>query len=168
MDITSNLQKVLWLCTWIISQPGNSLACVMGLWFAWTRIIWEVLLGITDPKWLAKILNVKVGEKHLCDHRKGGEISPGELHHSGPCDQIRINIFATCDKTLGIHVHVGGEDFWKTFLSRLFFGKSKYIPPIVRTLSTIQVKKSGLGLQYPVTHKFAMCKHRADWGRNGS
>ena len=37
----------------------------------------------------------------------------------------------------------------ETFLSRLFFGKTT--PPVVGTLSTMIVKKSGLGLLNPVT-----------------
>ena len=39
----------------------------------------------------------------------------------------------------------------ETFLSCLFFRKSISLPPIVGTLSTILVKKAGLGLQNPVT-----------------
>ena len=39
----------------------------------------------------------------------------------------------------------------ETFLSRLFFGKYKSLPPIVGNLSTMQVKRYGLGLQDPVT-----------------
>ena len=45
----------------------------------------------------------------------------------------------------------GGNIISETFLHRLFFGESKYLPPIIGTLSTMPVKKSGLGLQYPVT-----------------
>ena len=33
----------------------------------------------------------------------------------------------------------------------LLFRKSKYLPPIIGTLSTITVEKSSLGLQFPVT-----------------
>ena len=39
----------------------------------------------------------------------------------------------------------------ETFLTCLFFGKLKSLPPIVGTLSTIPVKKFGLSLQDPVT-----------------
>ena len=38
----------------------------------------------------------------------------------------------------------------ETFLPCLLFGKSKSLPSIVGTLSTIQAKKDGLGLQDPV------------------
>ena len=40
---------------------------------------------------------------------------------------------------------------WETFLPRLFFAKSKYLSPIVGTLSKMPVKKSGLGLLNPLT-----------------
>ena len=40
---------------------------------------------------------------------------------------------------------------WETFLPFLFFGKSKPLPSIVETVSTIPVKKSSLGLQDLVT-----------------
>ena len=39
----------------------------------------------------------------------------------------------------------------ETFLSCLFFGKSKSLSPIIGTLSTIPFKRSGLGLLNPVT-----------------
>ena len=49
------------------------------------------------------------------------------------------------------HAFTGLEKLlWETFLPRLFFCKSKYIPPIVGTLSTIPVKRSGLDLPKPV------------------
>ena len=44
---------------------------------------------------------------------------------------------------------------WRSILRKhfasYFFGKSKYIPPIVRTLSTMLFKKVGLVLKYPLT-----------------
>ena len=40
---------------------------------------------------------------------------------------------------------------WETFLPHLFFGKTKILSPIIGALSTILVKKSGLGLLNPVT-----------------
>ena len=39
----------------------------------------------------------------------------------------------------------------ETFLPRLFIGKKKNLSPIVGALSTMQVKKYGLGLLNPVT-----------------
>ena len=39
----------------------------------------------------------------------------------------------------------------ETFLPRLFLVKYKSLPPIVVTLSTMEIKKSGIGLQYPIT-----------------
>ena len=39
----------------------------------------------------------------------------------------------------------------KTFLTRLFFGKTKTLSTVGRDLSTMQVKKSGLGLLNLVT-----------------
>ena len=42
----------------------------------------------------------------------------------------------------------------ETFLPRLLFGKTKTLSPIVGALSTILVKKSGLGLLSPVTSAY--------------
>ena len=39
----------------------------------------------------------------------------------------------------------------KTFLPRLFFGKTKTLFPIVGDISTMSVRKSGLGFLNPVT-----------------
>ena len=39
---------------------------------------------------------------------------------------------------------------WETFLPRIFFGKTKLILLIIGALSTMLVKKSGLGLLNPV------------------
>ena len=47
--------------------------------------------------------------------------------------------------------------FGKTLLPLLSFRKSKYLPPIVGTLSTIMVKKSGIGIQDPVTSANNKC-----------
>ena len=40
---------------------------------------------------------------------------------------------------------------WETFFTHHLFGKSKYLSPIVGTLSMILFKKYGLGLLNPVT-----------------
>ena len=40
---------------------------------------------------------------------------------------------------------------WETFLLRLFFIKSKSLPPIIGNLSTIPINRYGLSLQIPVT-----------------
>ena len=62
-----------------------------------------------------------------------------------------MDIFVTCDKNMG-YVFTGVKKLlWETFLPRLFIVKSKYLPPIVESLSTILDKKSGLGLQNMVT-----------------
>ena len=46
----------------------------------------------------------------------------------------------------------GLETFlWETFLLRLFFGKSKILPPVIGALIALPVKKYGMGLQNPVT-----------------
>ena len=39
----------------------------------------------------------------------------------------------------------------ESFLPRIFFGKSKTLPPVVGAISTFPLKKYGLGLQNPVT-----------------
>ena len=50
------------------------------------------------------------------------------------------------------HTFAGAEKLiWEIFLPCLFFRKSKSLLSIVRTLSRMPVKKSGLGIQDPVT-----------------
>ena len=47
-----------------------------------------------------------------------------------------------------------GEASPGNVLPCFFFGKLKYLPPIIVTLGTVQVKKSGPGLQNPVTSDY--------------
>ena len=57
-----------------------------------------------------------------------------------------------CTKKETGYAFIGVENLLpENVLPRLFFGKSKYFPPIVGTLNTMLVKKSGLGVQDPVT-----------------
>ena len=57
---------------------------------------------------MTKILDIEVGEKHLCDHQNGGEISPGELCHSVFVKSNRNGYFATRDKRHRIRVTGSG------------------------------------------------------------
>ena len=47
--------------------------------------------------------------------------------------------------------------FEKPFFPRLFFGKPKYLTPLIGILVTMLVKKAGLGLQNPVTSADENC-----------
>ena len=74
---------------------------------------------------MAQILDGESGEKYLCGHQNGGEISSRKLGHSGPCNPIGMENFATRDKDME-HEFSGVEKFLQeTFLPRLFLGKSK-------------------------------------------
>ena len=50
-------------------------------------------------------------KEHSRDQQNGGEISPGKLRHGGPCDPVRVDIFAWCDKKHKICVRRSGEAF---------------------------------------------------------
>ena len=61
-----------------------------------------------------------------------------------------MDIFQLVTKNSG-YALIGVEKLlWETFFPCLFFGKWKYISPIVGTLSNMPVKKSGMVLQIPV------------------
>ena len=81
---------------------------------------------------------------------KPQEISPGYLRRGGTHDPIRVDISTTC------HLGHGGEFVGvesmirENFLPCLVFRKTKSLSPIVGALSTMPVKKSGLGLLNPV------------------
>ena len=62
-----------------------------------------------------------------------------------------MDLFAACDERHGICLRRRGEDALGKKLPCIFFEKSKYIPPIVGTLSAMPVNKYVLGLQDPVT-----------------
>ena len=50
------------------------------------------------------------------------------------------------------YTFIGVENIiWETFLTRLFFGKSKSLTPIIGTLITIPVKKAVLSVQNSMT-----------------
>ena len=88
---------------------------------------------------MAKRLDAEVGEKHSCDHQNYGEFKYKW-------------IFLQRVKKENGYAFVGVEKLlWGTFLPCLFFGESKYLPPIVGTLSTMPVNKSNLGIQDLVT-----------------
>ena len=74
-------------------------------------------------------------------------MSPGKLRHSGPINPVGVDILAICDKKYGVYLHKIGEASSKTNLPRLFFIRSKYVPPSIGTVSMMPVKKSNLGLQ---------------------
>ena len=68
-----------------------------------------------------------------------------------PYNPIGEDIFTTREKNTGHAFKRLGKVLWKTFLPRLFFGRMKTLPIVVQALSTVQVKKSGMGLNNPVT-----------------
>ena len=60
-------------------------------------------------------------------------------------------MFATCDKCHGTRVRGSGETSLGNIFLPSLLEKSKYLPTIVETLSTILVNKYGLVLQNLVT-----------------
>ena len=64
--------------------------------------------------------------------------------------QPEITFLQRVTKDTGYALEGVDNILWGTFLTCLFFGKLKYLPPIVGNLSMVLVKKYGLGLQDPV------------------
>ena len=91
-------------------------------------------------------------EKYFCAITKMAGKYPKESYAAVVCAvQSEWIFFQSTPKDTG-HVFAGVEKLLhKTFVPCIFFWKPKSLPPIVGTLSTILVKKSGLGLQYLVT-----------------
>ena len=72
---------------------------------------------------------------------------PVELRRGGLCDPTRMDIFAMSDMRNGIRVRGGGESPSEKLFALSFLCKSKSLPPIVETLSTMTFKKAVLVLQ---------------------
>ena len=125
--------------------------------FMSTRFLKDNINGVSIPQFQLAYIRDTIHTSHkklvklCCDHLNGGEISPGELCCGGLWDQIIMDIFVTCEKRHGVRVRGSGEASSGNLLPRLFFGKYKYFSPVVVTLSTMPVKKGGLGLQDLVT-----------------
>ena len=92
-----------------------------------------------------------MGEKNPCYHQNVGEISSGELRRSGSCDPIGVDIFATGYKRQGTCVRGIREASSGIIFASSLLWKSKYLLPLVGTLSTMPVNKYVIGLQDPVT-----------------
>ena len=92
-----------------------------------------------------------VGEEYQHDQRNRGEISPGELRLSGTCNPIRIDFFST--RHLGHRrlVRGSGEDDSINLFASSFLQKDENPLPVVGAISTMLVRKAGLGLLNPVT-----------------
>ena len=92
-----------------------------------------------------------MGDKYSYSHQNGGEISSGNLCRDGPNNPMRVDIFVTCDKRYVTSICASGIFYAGKKLPRLFFGKSKTLPPVVRNISMLPPNKSGMGLHNPVT-----------------
>ena len=89
--------------------------------------------------------------EHNQDQIYHGEISPVKLRHGGTCDPIRVDILQ-CVTNNTEDAFAGVEKLlWGGKLPHLLFRKSKYLTPLIGTLSTMPVKKYSLGLQNTVT-----------------
>ena len=58
---------------------------------------------------LDQTLDVEMGEKHLCVHQNGGEISSGNLCRGGLCDPIEVGIFEMREERYETSVFRSGE-----------------------------------------------------------
>ena len=114
-----------------------------------------------------------MGVEHPYDHQNSRETSPVMLHCGGTCDTNGVNISITHQKQYGRRVCRSGENDLVNLFSSPFLWIVKILSPIVGTLSTVLVKKSGLGLLNPVTsmkNKYLTlktCSHRVDLSRDG-
>ena len=115
------------------------------------RVIWTVFIGGEKSKhdWIKD--KTSKWEKNSCDHQNSGEISRGSYAVVVCAIQSEWIFLQWATKDTG-YLFSGVENiFHETFLPCIFFGKQKSVPPIVETLSTILVNKSGLDLQDLVT-----------------
>ena len=70
---------------------------------------------------MAERVYIEVGEEHQYDQQKRGEISPGELRHSGMCNTIREDISTTrhlghIRRVLGSGENDSGDLFASSYL----------------------------------------------------
>ena len=112
---------------------------------------WVLHWGRRVQTRLAEIEYSDVGEEHQHNQRKCGEKSPGELRCSGTCNPIRVDILSMHNLGHGRRVCGSGENYLGNLLPHLFFRNTKTLSSIVGALSTMTVKKSGLGIFNPVT-----------------
>ena len=90
-------------------------------------------------------------EKNICEITKTAKKYPQESYDTLVYTIQLECIFSKRIKKYTWYAFAGVEKIIReTFLPFLLLGKSKYIPPIVVTLSTMAVKKSRLALQYSV------------------
>ena len=109
-----------------------------------------------------------VGEEYQHDQLKRGKISPGELRRSGTCNPIRMDFIQRVTWDTGDSFAGLEKIIYETFLPRLFFRNTKSLSPVLGDLSTIPVKKSGLGLLNPVTSSQENPKLHARGSRAGT
>ena len=79
------------------------------------------------------------------------EIYLGKLCRGGTRNPTGVDISTTRHNKYGGHIFGCGEDDSGNIFASYLFLKTKYLPPIVGALSTILVKKYGLGLLNTVT-----------------
>ena len=99
-----------------------------------------------------------MGEKYICGHQDGGEISPRKLRCGGMCNTIGVDIFAMSEKIYGTRICGSGKSSMRNLLPCLLFGKSKTFLPVVGTLSIFLTNKAGLVPHNPVTSTAEKCK----------
>ena len=83
---------------------------------------------------MARILDIEMGWKHPCGQRNGGEIFLGKLHHSGPCNTIRVDIFATLDKIYGASVYGSGKSSVGKLFALSFLWNIKNTPLLLQEI----------------------------------
>ena len=122
---------------------------------------------------LVKRVYDDVGEEYQHNQQKRGEISPGELRHSGTCNLTRIYIFSTRHLGQRRRVRRSGEDDSGNLFSSSFLQKyenrlpcrrsSKY--DAVQEIRTGTPESSDIGTREVI--KFHEGEHRTGTGRGG-
>ena len=107
--------------------------------------------GVESKTRLADREYADVGEEHQHDQQNRGKISPGELRLSSMFNPTRVEISTTCHLVHGQPVHGSGENDPENLFALSFLRKDENLSPTIGALSTMPVKKSGLGLLNPAT-----------------
>ena len=87
-----------------------------------------------------------MGSEHAHDQKTAGKYTQKIYATLVRVIQLEWIILQRVTNNVGDAIAGMEKMLQENFLPQLFFGKSKSLSPIIRTLSTMLVKKSGLGL----------------------
>ena len=158
--ITSIPIKSFWSCIQTTLKWGNYLDNVVGLCCVRVHIISLVISGMTNPKAVVSKFGQINGIEPFVRSPQRRKISSGKLRHGGPCNPIKVDIFATCDKKYGK---------WAQRIGKSYAGNLENPPSSCRSSKYISCKKRWSGPTKPCgisrreIQQFSTFKLQADW-----